>query len=294
MTPDGEISGRPPPLLERVLRRMMDEAVAESAWGDLEEQAADVARRYGLWISRIWIWLHGARLVLDVLDVRRLWRREAGVDNWSARRRRLAARVGILAALPAALLVVSGLLTILSGSRGIVDALDKSVFAPQGFVFRVVLHPAVVLGGLGVAVALNLLPLLRLRLDRSPDDLRGTMSIRLRGLHLGIGGAGMALLLTILAYGLAENFEIVARQPAPDIAAAVASGAGWTAIRRSGEPWVVRTVGGGLTAESGTEVCGWGPIFRLESLQGAAVESLRLEPMRVVQDTCAGWAPDVN
>jgi hypothetical protein len=231
------------------LSRLAGEQIAEAAWGDLEEEAAVIHQRHGRLASRIWIWLQGVRLICGWIprDPRfaARWVREVAMDGWTDGRRRLVAILGALAALPAAVLVVSGLMYTLSGSRAVEQALDSTLFDPQGFVYRVLLHPVTVLGGLALALALNLLPLLRIHIDRQPGNLTGTLAVRLRAAHLAVSGVGLTLLALILAYAFTENFAVVPRPPAAsEASAAVAVGAGWTAIRPAGEEWVVRPVAG--------------------------------------------------
>jgi hypothetical protein len=258
------VGRRRPGRLERILSRLAGEQIAEAAWGDLEEEAAVVLQRHGWLVSRIWIWLEGVRLILGWIprDPRIAARRvrEVAMDGWTVGRRRLVAILGALVALPAAVLVVSGLMYTLSGSRAVEQTLDSTLFDPQGFVYRVLLHPVTVLGGLALALALNLLPLLRIHIDRQPGNLTGTLAVRLRAAHLAVSGVGLTLLALILAYAFTENFAVVPRPPAASEAAAaterltivpplsqagpaaVAVGAGWTAVRRAGEEWVVNRI----------------------------------------------------
>ena len=243
------VGRRRPGRLERILSRLAGEQIAEAAWGDLEEEAAVIRQRHGRLVSRIWIWLEGVRLILGWIprDPRIAARRvrEVAMDGWTDGRRRLVAILGALVALPAAVLVVSGLMYTLSGSRAVEQALDSTLFDPQGFVYRVLLHPVTVLGGLALALALNLLPLLRIHIDRQPGNLTGTLAVRLRAAHLAVSGVGLTLLALILAYAFIENFAVVPRPPAAsEVSAAVAAGAGWTAIRPAGGEWIVNQVAG--------------------------------------------------
>lgn len=73
----------------------------------------------------------------------------------------------------------------------------------------VLVHPALVMGGLVVALALNALPVLRLALRREDDTLVGTvrLQVRGRGLSLLTLGLGAVLLAAITAYLVVENFQ---------------------------------------------------------------------------------------
>lgn len=228
--------GRPLPFVERLLRRFADPLLVEAAWGDLLEEADAIAARRGSMATRLWLWLEGWRL-LNEFARRRVW--EATMDTWSPRRRRLTTLLGALALLPAAMLVIGGLLQTQSGSPVIQRALEATLFDPDGFLYRVVLHPATVLGGLGMTIGLNLLPLLRVRFERGHQTFSGIVALRLRPGPLAVGLIGVGLATTVLVYAFGENFEIVARAGAPAPAAA-AVGAGWTAVRPAGGDWVVR------------------------------------------------------
>ena len=248
MKPDG----LPPHkgLIERTLRRLAGDEVAESAWGDLEEEAGAMSGRYGRTAARLWISLQGLRLILGWVDrnVFSPGRRfgEVIMDRWSSRHRRLAALVGLVAVLPAAALVVGGLLTTLSENEALVRVLETTLFDLDGFFYRVVLHPVTVLGGLALALALNLIPLLRIDVEGSADTARASIALRLRRTHLAIAGGGLALLVLILGYSFTENFDVVPREPAqgaaPAVPAASAVVGGWTAVRRTGGQWDMRPI----------------------------------------------------
>ena len=97
--------------------------------------------------------------------------------------------VGLLLLLPALVLVSSGLL-----------GLER----PDA-----VVHPVFVMGGLLIAIALNALPILRVRFGHEEGALVGTVSLRLRGtaLNLAALGLGCLLLATITVYLFVENFQ---------------------------------------------------------------------------------------
>lgn len=244
MTP--RAGGRGP--LERLLLQVAGEEIAEAARGDLEEESTALRLRYGNLAARLWIALQVVRLIVQLMPLSvppwERWFREVTMDTWTGRRRRLVVIVGTLAALPAAVLVVGGLLYSLSGSRAVAQALDSTLFDTQGLVYRVLLHPVTVLGGLALALSLNLVPLLRFRFDRQPGNLTGTLAVRLRSSHLAVAAFALGLFAVILAYAFTENFAVVPRPPASSkVSAAVAVGVGWTAVRPANGDWLVRQVG---------------------------------------------------
>jgi hypothetical protein len=212
--------------LERALRRRIGAEMAEAMWGDLLEESAEVGRRRGPRIECLWILWNGARLVAGL--VIRQWvssRRfgaEVKMDGWSPRRRRLAAGIGLLAILPAAVLVAAGLLFSLSGDPAVVRSLEATVFDIDGLFYRLVLHPLVVLGGVALALAVNLIPLIGVQVDRGGGVARATFALRMRRTHLAIAAVGLGLMAVLLGYAFTENFSIIARPPAGSAAAAPA------------------------------------------------------------------------
>jgi hypothetical protein len=87
--------------------------------------------------------------------------------------------------------------------------MDRTVFNPDLVGFRLLIHPVLVLGGLLLAAGLNLLPLLRLGLERRSGAWVGSVVLRVRVVHLAVSGGAIALLAFLLGYGFVENYRIV-------------------------------------------------------------------------------------
>lgn len=105
-----------------------------------------------------------------------------------ARPNRMAVASSILV-FPALLLCLSGLLQ-LSASN-------------------VLIHPVLVLGGLVLAIGLNMMPVLKAQID--DGNVVSVVRIKGRLLNLGLLGLSLLLLATIMVYGFIENFRVVAR-----------------------------------------------------------------------------------
>jgi hypothetical protein len=103
--------------------------------------------------------------------------------------RRLHAVAGFALLSPALILVSTGLL-----------GLNR----PEALV-----HPVLVVGGVALALGLNALPVLRVRLSDDGESLVGTVALRMRGtaLNLMALATGGALLAIITAYLFVENFQ---------------------------------------------------------------------------------------
>jgi hypothetical protein len=97
--------------------------------------------------------------------------------------------VGFALVLPACLVCLSGLLRF-----HVPDAL---------------IHPALVVGGLLMALALNLLPVLRMSTRREDGSLVGTVGLRIEGglLNLAVAAASLLMTAVILMYLFLENFQ---------------------------------------------------------------------------------------
>lgn len=127
------------------------------------------------------------------------------LQNFESRQRtRLLALGGFICLIPALLLITGGILQSAFGIMGIGRFLD------QLGVFNVI-HPILVLGGIALAILLNLLPTTRLRFVRQDETVTATLVLKERFLNLTlIGLCGLSLFI-IFIYLLAENFQIFAR-----------------------------------------------------------------------------------
>ena len=97
--------------------------------------------------------------------------------------------VGGVFILPAFLLCLSGLLQ-LSASN-------------------VLIHPVLVLGGLMLAIGLNMMPVLKTQIDEGNSV--GVVRIKGRLLNLSLLVLSLLLLTAIMVYGFIENFRVVAK-----------------------------------------------------------------------------------
>ena len=109
------------------------------------------------------------------------------------------AGVGFVLIIPALLLVFGGVLQSVFGASQFNNATDF-----QSIIF----NPAIILGGLMVALGLNLIPVMRLYFREG--DLVGMIKVRGRLSNLGIITAITLLMAVIFLYLLAENFQVFA------------------------------------------------------------------------------------
>jgi len=217
---------------QRWLAAIIGADAAEAVVGDLVESLEQIrpsanpsARRVAYEIIRAM-----PRFALDrLLRWSVLRKGSQDMDMWSMGQRRAAALLGALACVPAFLLVGAGVLQTLTGSPQLLQALERTLYNREIAVYRLLQHPATILIGLALALALNLVPLLRLRLERQDGSLVGSVALRIRGSHLAVGLLAAGLLVVIFGYSFTENFRVEPRHAA--VQTTTSSASTWTDIR---------------------------------------------------------------
>lgn len=122
--------------------------------------------------------------------------------------RRLAL-VGFMLAVPALLIVSVGILQIGFGLRGINDGLD-ALFS-EYTALNIIIHSIVVIGGLLIGLTLNIIPVLRIKIELESGSIIGTLRIRDRLFNVGMSALSLSLFGTLLLYSFVENFKVVPR-----------------------------------------------------------------------------------
>ena len=123
-----------------------------------------------------------------------------GILSSLSRQDRKIAGIGVFLIIPALILCAAGVAQSLLGLNGFSNAIDFD---------SLVFNPAVLMGGLFLAFALNLLTVARLKFQNG--RLTGTITLRGKLLNLGLLTFISLLLGTIFLYLLAENFQVFAR-----------------------------------------------------------------------------------
>ena len=113
--------------------------------------------------------------------------------------------LGLALILPSLVLVTSGVLQTGFGSTGLVDLVES--LGIETFLFS----PALILGGLGLALVINLVSVLRVQFQLEAGILVSTIQVRGQLLNLGLIGLSGLLLASILLYAVTENFLILPR-----------------------------------------------------------------------------------
>lgn len=110
--------------------------------------------------------------------------------------------IGFFLTIPALLLVTGGLAQSLLDWPHLNQALNFE---------WIIFHPAVILGGLGLGLLLNVWSVAHISFQRQAGAWVSTLTIRPRWFSLGLIGVALGLSGVIFLYLLAENFQIFAR-----------------------------------------------------------------------------------
>ena len=195
----------PPRWAERLLELLVGPEEREAVLGDFSEEfrgrAPESGRRaaYEYWRELLLSSPHFLRRRLE----RSLLRRGIHMDTKSGVRQAL---LGLVLIAPALLLVATGVLQ----SAGVLsDSQGRSLADQATGLLRGLYHPAVILGGLLLAFALNVRPVLRVDLKRQAQAIVGTVTVRGRLWNLVSVGLALGLLGAILGYAFVENFRVV-------------------------------------------------------------------------------------
>lgn len=119
------------------------------------------------------------------------------------------AGIGFILGLPPLLFVSAAVLKYWLGIGFLFDPLDTFLNSnPQALrVFNLV-SPAVFLGGLALALILNLYPIFDVKIHREKDALVGTVTVKAKFYNVTVAGLSSLLLATLLVYAFIENFTI--------------------------------------------------------------------------------------
>lgn len=117
--------------------------------------------------------------------------------------------ISLIVLVPAFMLVTSGILQSGFGITAPNDALD-ALFQRYA-ILKLIVHPVILLGGLGAALVLNLLPASRLQWNSESQSLSAALTLKNNLRHWVLVGISFLLLGTILLYSIVENFNIIPR-----------------------------------------------------------------------------------
>src|ERR1041385_3465981 len=116
------------------------------------------------------------------------------------------AAAGFISDIPALTIVASGMLQVVFGLTGMADALAGNSL------LRIVNNPITVLGGLLLAMGLNVIPIFQLKLNYQQGAVQTVITTHLRLLNIAVLCLSIFLFTAILLYAFGENFIVVKRQ----------------------------------------------------------------------------------
>ncbi|MBI3766611.1 MAG: hypothetical protein HY277_08965 [Ignavibacteriales bacterium] len=111
---------------------------------------------------------------------------------------------GIIGCIPAMMIVTLGMSQVLFGLTDVGESIGLTA---QGFI----LHPILVLGGLFVAIGLNVTPVFRIQVQSQAGAMTTMITTHWKTLNVVVLLLGLVLLCSILGYAFTENFRIVPR-----------------------------------------------------------------------------------
>ena len=131
-----------------------------------------------------------------------------GKQYFAANTHKLAA-LGFLLTIPALIIFIPGILQTGLGLTQLNDGLDALL--AQFMVLKLIIHPIVVLGGLFLALSLNVMPVIQAKFQLNDGNLVSVITIKGKLLNLGMMALALFLTTALLLYAFVENFQIVAR-----------------------------------------------------------------------------------
>jgi hypothetical protein len=200
----------PPRLAIRILVRLLPEYSREVILGDLQETFAQIEVERGAAFARSWYWHETLaalpNFALHSLQSTQIRRQTVNGntwnDNWFGKQNSLIAGVALLLLLPALLIVVPGLLFSFFG-KPIEASLNSVPGAAQLLAW--VDNPIIVLGGLFIALVINLMAVMQIKLESVEDTYRAIFTVRRKTWNLILLGLAVFLTITLLVYAIGEN-----------------------------------------------------------------------------------------
>jgi len=194
-----------PAFAENLLSRYLPPGSRDSILGDFSEVFEQIATNRGIFAAKAWYWAETIRTLpgfwLYSLEISTL-RRQTVTGTFFSRERGWVGILSLFLLLPALLLVIPGLLFEVFGKP--VEAGINSV--PGLTMLRAWLTaPWLVLGGVGIALLINLLAILQVDFKTSKDNLQATLIWKRSTINFWMISFAVMLFLSLIGYGIAEN-----------------------------------------------------------------------------------------
>lgn len=196
-------SPKPPKLGERLLRLFLHQEDSETILGDFTEEYYNIVRQFGHRRAWRWYWLEVLKSTpsLILLTQCKLKRSDIVERLSFFEQNNNVALIGLILSIPAFILVFGGILQSGFGLSQFNEAVNHDIF---------IFHPIILMGGLMLAFALNLIPVVRIKFEEG--NLVGMIKIRGKLLNLGFATFCCLLAAIIFVYLLFENGPCIFRQ----------------------------------------------------------------------------------
>ena len=113
--------------------------------------------------------------------------------------------IGLIASVPAFIIVAIGMLNVV-WLNDIAETFNRYL-TPQSLI----LHPAIVLGGLLISIGMNFIPVFNVKFEPQNGMLVTTITTKLRLVNIAALTLSAFFLCALLLYAFGENFKIVTR-----------------------------------------------------------------------------------
>lgn len=194
-----------PKLAARLLERVLTGESRDAVLGDFEEGFRQVAAERGLLSARIWYWRNALQAFpafsFHALQTPQL-RRQTVNGNTLFREGKGTAAIGALLLMPALMLVIPGPLLSVFGKA--VEASLNSIPGMARFLAWID-QPGLVLGGLALGLAINLLAVTRVKIDGTDYVWRATVTLKKSAWNLVLIGLAVFLSSALFFYFIGEN-----------------------------------------------------------------------------------------
>ena len=189
---------------EKILNMLLCEENRDSVIGDFEEGYRALTCEFNQTRALWWFCIEivNSFPILFVQFIKNQLRRVKVMKEYSFyESKNKLATIGLISVIPALLLVTSG---ILQSAFGLTEVSDSLL---------VVDHPVIILGGLMLALALNILPIIKIKWQAEDGSLVGMIRLKGRLFNIMITFLSLFLVSLIFLYLFVENFDLVATHP---------------------------------------------------------------------------------
>jgi hypothetical protein len=197
----------PPVFGETLISLLLTEENTEDILGDLAEVFNVYAHRDNLRKAQIWYYVQIFRSAPPLAQLKLSNFMKRSFETMSVKmnlHNKSSIWISLIAIIPALVLVIPGILQSGFGYFGANDARDTA-FATVP-VLEFLLNPVTIMGGLFLAFVMNVLPAMTFHLERKPEGLTSTITLKPVILHWIFIGLSILMVSIIMVYAFFENF----------------------------------------------------------------------------------------